>query len=51
MNEGITGLGELSDAIRKRAKYGWSKALDGRKIQIKSEHSALNFLLQSARQS
>ncbi len=48
MNEGITGLGELSDAIRKRAKYGWFKALDGRKIQIKSEHSALNFLLQSA---
>ena len=48
MNEGITGLGELSDAIRKRAKAGWFKALDGRKIQIKSEHSALNFLLQSA---
>ena len=47
MNEGITGLGKLSDAIRKRSNAGWFKSIDGRQISIKSEHSALNFLLQS----
>ena len=47
MNEGINGLGKLSDAIRKRADVGWFKAIDGRRIYIKSEHSALNYLLQS----
>jgi len=47
MDEGIDGLGELSDSIQKRAKAGWFKAIDGRKITIRSPHSALNFLLQS----
>jgi len=47
MDEGIDGLGELSDGIQKRAKAGWFKAIDGRKITIRSPHSALNFLLQS----
>lgn len=47
MNEGITGLGKLSEAISKRADAGYFKAIDGRHIKIKSPHSALNFLLQS----
>jgi len=47
MDEGIDGLGELSEGIQKRAKAGWFKAIDGRKITIRSPHSALNFLLQS----
>ena len=47
MDEGIDGLGELSEGIQKRAKSGWFKAIDGRKITIRSPHSALNFLLQS----
>lgn len=47
MNEGINGLGNLSAAIQKRADVGWFKAIDGRKIYIKSPHSALNYLLQS----
>ena len=47
MNEGITGLGKLSEAISKRADVGYFKAIDGRHIKIKSPHSALNFLLQS----
>ena len=47
MDEGIDGLGALSDGIQKRAKAGWFKAIDGRKITIRSPHSALNFLLQS----
>ena len=47
MDEGIDGLGELSEGIQKRAKAGWFKAIDVRKITIRSPHSALNFLLQS----
>lgn len=47
MNEGINGLGKLSAAIQRRADVGWFKAIDGRRIKIKSPHSALNYLLQS----
>ncbi len=47
MNEGINGLGKLSAAIQRRADVGWFKAIDGRRINIKSPHSALNYLLQS----
>ncbi len=47
MNEGINGLGKLSAAIQRRADVGWFKAIDGRRIDIKSPHSALNYLLQS----
>lgn len=38
----------LLDAVKRAAKKrGYVKAIDGRKIYIRSEHSALNFLLQS----
>jgi DNA polymerase-1 len=48
MNEGIVGLGKLSDLIKKRAERGYILGIDGRQIKILSPHSALNFLLQSA---
>jgi DNA polymerase-1 len=48
LNEGINGLGKLAALIHKRAKRGYIKGLDGRRVPIISEHSALNFTLQSA---
>jgi DNA polymerase-1 len=48
MDEGINGLGKLSTLVKKKAARGFIKAVDKRRIPIKSEHSALNFLLQSA---
>jgi DNA polymerase-1 len=49
LEEGITGLGPLVNGIRAKAKEaGKLRGLDGRTLWIRSEHSALNFLLQSA---
>lgn len=43
----MVGIDKLTDAVRKAAKVrGWVRGLDGRKIFIRSEHSALNTLLQ-----
>lgn len=42
------GLALLLKGIEKAVKRGWLKGLDGRKVIIRSPHSALNFLLQSA---
>ena len=47
MNEGITGLGELSKRIQKRADVGWFTAIDGRRIATPKPHACLNYLLQS----
>lgn len=44
----FTGLLKLNKAVQKAAKRGWLKGLDGRKIPIRSPHSALNALFQSA---
>lgn len=44
----IPALKNLQDAVQKAAKRGYIKGLDGRKIYVRSAHSALNFLLQSA---
>ena len=41
-------LEALIDFVKKAAKKGWLKGLDGRKLPIRSEHAALNTLLQSA---
>lgn len=38
----------LKDAVEKAAKRGYLLGLDGRKLWIRSEHAALNTLLQSA---
>lgn len=41
-------LGALRERVTKASKRGYLKGLDGRKIWIRSEHSALNALLQGA---
>lgn len=49
LEEGITGLGTLVGGIRNKAKAtGKLKGLDGRPLWVRSDHSALNLLLQSA---
>ena len=49
VGKGIPGLDKLIDRVKAKAKkQGWIKAIDGRKIYIKSQHSAFNFLLQGA---
>lgn len=44
----IRGYEELEAEVKRKARRGWIKGLDGRRIWIRSPHSALNFLLQSA---
>ncbi len=49
LEEGIPALKKLKDAIANRLRtQDWLPAIDGRKLPIRSEHSALNLLLQSA---
>jgi DNA polymerase I len=48
MDEGITGLGKLSELVKAKSKRGFIKGVDKRHVPTVSEHSALNFLLQSA---
>lgn len=46
---GIAGLDRLvAKAQGHVCKYGWVPGLDGRRIPARSEHSALNYLIQSA---
>jgi len=45
----LPALGKLVDAVRLRAKTrGYLLAIDGRKLFVRSEHAALNTLLQAA---
>lgn len=45
----LPALGKIAEAARDKAKrQGYIKGLDGRKVFIRSDHAALNFLLQSA---
>lgn len=47
--KGIPALGNLLSAVKKRAKSsGYLTGLDGRKLYIRSDHAALNTLLQGA---
>ena len=49
LEDGIPALKKLKSAIANRLKtQDWLPAIDGRKLPIRSEHSALNLLLQSA---
>ena len=49
LEQGITGLGELSHNVRARGnKDKHLRALDGRKLRVHSAHKALNYWLQSA---
>ena len=44
----IPGLKSLLAAVKARAKGGFIKAVDGRKVLVDSDHKALNYLLQSS---
>jgi DNA polymerase-1 len=45
----ITGFAKLKHKIAEQVdRFGWLPGLDGRRIPVRSEHSALNFLIQSA---
>ena len=41
-------LAKLMDKVKHLAQRGWLPALDGRRVAVRSEHSSLNSLLQSA---
>lgn len=41
-------LSRLLDRVKKQAAKGWVPGLDGRRIWVRSEHAALNSLLQGA---
>lgn len=47
LNDGIVGLGKLTDIVKKKAERGYILGIDKRHVPIRSPHSALNFLLQS----
>ena len=47
IGEGVVGLGKLSDIVVKKSQKGYILGVDKRRVPTKSEHSALNFLLQS----
>lgn len=46
INQGIPALGDLTDRVIREARKGYVTAIDGRKLWIRSEHSALNTLFQ-----
>lgn len=48
IEKGLPALGQLVAAVREKAKAGFLRGLDGRLLEVRSEHSALNTLLQSA---
>jgi DNA polymerase I-like protein with 3'-5' exonuclease and polymerase domains len=48
-NENTPALKQLTDAVKEASAFrGYVKSLDGRRIPVKSQHSALNYLLQSS---
>lgn len=44
--KGLPAFGKLRGAVGIAAQKGWLKGLDGRQIPVRSEHAALNSLLQ-----
>ena len=47
LDRGMTGVNQLIEGVKAKArKRKWLKGLDGRKIWVRSPHSALNTLLQ-----
>lgn len=40
-------LGKLMTTVKRAARRGWIRGLDGRRVIVRSEHAALNSLLQS----
>lgn len=45
---GLPALGKLFDAVQRASAKGYLIGLDGRHVKVRSEHAALNTLLQSA---
>lgn len=43
----IPGFGKLVEAVKAATHKGWLKGLDGRRVPIRSAHSALNYLIAS----
>jgi DNA polymerase-1 len=46
--DNLPAFKKLTDRVQREAKSGFIKALDGRKLTVRSEHAALNTLLQGA---
>jgi DNA polymerase I len=46
--ESLPAFAELVKAVKQAAKRGFLKGLDGRRLHVRSEHAALNTLLQAA---
>jgi len=44
--QGIKGMQQLLDAVEAAYQRGWMRALDGRRLDVPSSHSALNTLYQ-----
>lgn len=45
----LPAMGKLVEAVKRKAKaQKWLKGLDGRRLHVRSQHAALNTLLQSA---
>jgi DNA polymerase-1 len=44
----VPAISKLRDTVKLAAQKGYIKALDGRHVPIKSDHAALNYLLQGA---
>ncbi|WP_109798694.1 DNA polymerase [Novosphingobium meiothermophilum] len=47
IEQGLPALGALQAAVQEKAKTGYLRGLDGRKLRVRGMHSALNTLLQS----
>jgi DNA polymerase I-like protein with 3'-5' exonuclease and polymerase domains len=45
---GMPNLAKLKSRVERAAQRGWLKGLDGRRILVRSQHAALNTLLQGA---
>ena len=46
--KGLPALDRLTAAVKQKAKRGYLQAIDGRRVYVRSDHAALNSLLQSA---
>jgi DNA polymerase I-like protein with 3'-5' exonuclease and polymerase domains len=48
IEEGLPALGQLQALVKAKARRGFVLTLDGGKLQVRSQHAALNTLLQGA---
>ena len=46
--DNLKAFAHLKDSVTREATQGWIRGLDGRRLFIRSEHAALNTLLQGA---